>query len=276
MTQIQPIQCPHMAMVYQDTTTTRPNVVPSVNLRVPQPSKGKLIVFDGCDGCGKGSMITVMQAVMDTARSPRPEIIYTKHPGATPFGNEMRRVMFETIGTKNIDPNALELLFWAEHIQKVSTVAVPALSRGAWVVSDRWATTSNRAYSQIRNADATLSDFYNAKFAGPHFDTLFLMYGDPIILLERARKRAKETHQAAKAWNTPEDAVAIQKRFFAYLGADGRTIPVPANGPLTAFERFCAYVGPTLLDQNKWLSFDYDAARIKLMAEHPDDEGYLY
>jgi thymidylate kinase len=243
------------------------------------PPRGKFIVFDGSDGCGKGSMIKILQAALITA-IPEQRPVLTKHPGGSKFGDEIRRIMFETVGTKNIDPDALELLFLADHVDKRRAIA-EYLESGTWVLADRWYTTSNPAYSYVREANQELSDTHYRVYNGVPYDMLFLMHGDAIKLLKRAQERTGSaidgSHQAAKKWNTPERAKVISDRFISLFGQDPRTVLVPADTSQTTLERFHQYVGPALIQQCRGkLRFDRNQILKRLSHQYPREFGRLY
>lgn len=241
-------------------------------------ARGRLIILDGPDGCGKGSMIKVLRAAsVDGIRWPStpPQIHWTKHPGGTSFGEAMRDVMFKTIGTNGIAPAALELLFVADHIQKCEKTVNPALRAGEWVISDRWFTTSNLAYSRIRKVDPTASNFLYHHFYGTPPDDLFLFYGDTTAMLERAQRRTIETHQAHKVWNTPEAARDIQARFLREFGERENTHLIPATQGGTPFSLFRTYVAP-VLHSKYGLAFDHRAILDQLTLNYPAEAGYLY
>ena len=119
--------------------------------------------------------------------------------------------------------------------------------------------------------------FHDRMFDYVPYDTLFLLYGDPAVLLKRAQDRQVELHQAAKKWNTVEKAHEISKKFMDKFGQDPRTVLVPADTPLTSFERFDRYVGPAIIEQSKGtLRFDRNAIVRRLREQYPEGQGSLY
>lgn len=241
------------------------------------PRRGKFIILDGADGCGKGSMLKVISAALGCASVWQPHVT-TKHPGGTLLGNEIRRIMFETVGTKNIDRDALELLFLADHVEKQRHIE-DSLRDGDWVIADRWYTTSNPAYSYVREVDPELSAMHYRRFSGVKHDMLFLMHGDPEVFLARANARTGDAadggHQPAKKWNTPERARLISERFIGLFGADSRTILIQADTPGTVLNLFTSRVGPEIQRRSHiWLN--YGQLREKLARMYPKEGGWLY
>lgn len=198
--------------------TSEPNpVVPSVLDYNRGP--GKFIIFDGVDGSGKGTMAALTFELLKYSGIP---VVSSKHPGGTLFGMALRKVLFESPGTRNIEPEALELLFTADHIHNTKHLVEPCLKAGFWVVADRSYTTTNPVYTQIPK-EKQLPDNLKERYMGPKRDLLFLMDGDPAIFLERANARA-ETHQVAKKWNDLASALKFRTTFMNLYCWDARTV----------------------------------------------------
>lgn len=204
----------------------------------PHNLPGMLIVFEGIDGCGKG---TQLDKLYDDMRAipgwSVDHIMRTKQPGGTAFGDGIRKMMFEGKGTFVIDKVALRLLFQANHVQNVQEVILPALREGKIVLMDRYA-YSDYAYGSAE-APAVLYNSY-AEIAGPQPDLLFHFFGDPAVLLKRAQVREVETHQSKKRWNNVEEQTRIQGVYFdmftpLVLPGPLRQIDVTTAGPEQVF-----------------------------------------
>lgn len=120
-----------------------------------------MISFEGIDGAGKSSQIAATVALL---RENGFEVVQTREPGGTPLGERLRELLLH-------EPMHLEteaLLMFAARREHLALVIEPALARGAWVVSDRFADASY-AYQvggrglDVRKFDAlvdfTLGDF---------------------------------------------------------------------------------------------------------------------
>lgn len=101
-------------------------------------TRGKFITFEGIDGAGKTTQIQALQRFL-TDRGI--EVVRTREPGGTPLGEKIRALLL------NDDMNLMAetLLFFAARSQHITDVIVPALQRGAWVLSDRF-TDATYAY----------------------------------------------------------------------------------------------------------------------------------
>ena len=93
-----------------------------------RPQPGRLIAFEGIDGCGKST-----QAERLAARLGAP---LTFEPGATALGRALRRLVLDR-GDVPIGDRTEALLMAADRAQHVAEVVTPALVAGRWVVSDR-------------------------------------------------------------------------------------------------------------------------------------------
>lgn len=99
--------------------------------------RGKLITFEGIDGAGKS---THLAWVADFLQNQGIEVVVTREPGGTVLGEALRELLLDHRQTMHAETEAL-LMFAArrEHLDKV---ILPALQRGAWVVSDRFTDAS--------------------------------------------------------------------------------------------------------------------------------------
>ena len=101
-------------------------------------NSGKFITFEGIDGAGKSSHIDRVVAVL---RDKGHEVIRTREPGGTELAETLRTLVLN----EEMDALTESLLVFAARRDHLSTVILPALKRGAFVVSDRF-TDSTFAY----------------------------------------------------------------------------------------------------------------------------------
>ncbi len=97
---------------------------------------GFFVALEGGDGAGKSSQLDHLAAWL---REIGHEVVLTREPGATELGAKIREVLLHGEG---MDPRAEALLFAADRAHHVSAVVLPALSRGAVVVTDRYVDSS--------------------------------------------------------------------------------------------------------------------------------------
>ena len=101
------------------------------------PYPGLFIAFEGGDGAGKTSQITLLDAWLRNDRGLT--VVTTREPGATELGSTLRQALLHG---GDIDPHAEALLFAADRAQHVHTLIRPALDRGEIVLTDRYIDSS--------------------------------------------------------------------------------------------------------------------------------------
>lgn len=99
------------------------------------------IVLEGPDCGGKS---TAAAKLVEHLKSQGKEAIYTRHPGATPLGKELRRIIENP--ELSVDGLTRGLLFATDNCAYISSILKPALERGVWVISDRNNFVSSIAY----------------------------------------------------------------------------------------------------------------------------------
>jgi dTMP kinase len=117
--------------------------IPDTGMTVTQRNnmKGKLIVFEGGEGCGKTTQIEqTRQWLADLAIS----VLVTRQPGGTQLGLELRHILLHSQGYA-LDPMSELLLYAADRAQHLAEVVKPALAKGNIVLCDRY-TDSTIAY----------------------------------------------------------------------------------------------------------------------------------
>lgn len=95
------------------------------------PPNTRYIALEGGDGSGKTTLSSALAAQL---RSDGDEVVEVREPGGTPLGEAVREMLLDS---EHVDPWAEVFLFAAQRAQLVREVVAPALSRGAWVISDR-------------------------------------------------------------------------------------------------------------------------------------------
>ena len=98
---------------------------------------GRLISIEGGEGAGKSS---VMAALRDAIAQRGLEVVLTREPGGTDAGEAIRELLLDPGGT--LCAEAELLLMFSARAQLVREVILPALARGAWVLTDRFTDAS--------------------------------------------------------------------------------------------------------------------------------------
>lgn len=120
--------------------------------------KGRLIVLDGIDGCGKSTQLEhLVHWLPKSGLLPDgAALIRTREPGGTALGQAMRRLLLHTSDADVPCPTAELLLYAADRAQHVATLIRPALDRGDWVLSDRFSGSTLAYQGYGRGLDRAL------------------------------------------------------------------------------------------------------------------------
>lgn len=98
-------------------------------------SRGLFVTLEGGEGAGKSTLARTLQADLLAAGH---EVVVTREPGGTPGAEEIRKLLVEgKVDRWSAITEAL--LFYAARSDHVEKTIQPALSRGAIVISDRFA-----------------------------------------------------------------------------------------------------------------------------------------
>lgn len=96
---------------------------------------GLFISLEGMDGAGKSTHIP---AILDVLKQRGVEVVVTREPGGTPLGETLRELLLH----QPMQVETETLLMFAARAEHVHQVILPALARGAIVLSDRFADAS--------------------------------------------------------------------------------------------------------------------------------------
>ena len=109
----------------------------------------RLVTLEGGEGAGKS---TVLAALRDTLSAAGQDVVCTREPGGTPLAEQIRDLLLDP----RHEPPAQEtelLLMFAARAQHVRETVLPALARGAWVLSDRFTDASYAYQGGARGGD---------------------------------------------------------------------------------------------------------------------------
>jgi dTMP kinase len=104
-------------------------------------TRGRFITFEGGEGAGKSTQVRILA---ERLRGAGIEVVATREPGGSP-GAETIRALLVTGDPDRWSAISETLLMYAARRDHIERTIRPALERGAWVISDRFA-DSSRAY----------------------------------------------------------------------------------------------------------------------------------
>lgn len=150
---------------------------------------GKLIVFEGIEGCGKTTQLERSRHWLTTIQEA--DVIPTREPGGTPLGGEIRKLLLHSDDEPIHDRTEL-LLYAADRAQHVEQFLRPHLERGALILCDRY-TDSTIAYQGYgRGLDLNLIDQLNQVATGGLQSDLTIWIDIDVELgFERMKQRGK-------------------------------------------------------------------------------------
>ena len=105
------------------------------------PKHARFLSLEGGEGAGKTTVLKALRAELEAGGS---EVVCTREPGGTPLAEKIRALLLDPAHEPPTAETELLLMF-ASRAQHVAETVLPALARGAWVVSDRF-TDSSYAY----------------------------------------------------------------------------------------------------------------------------------
>lgn len=109
----------------------------------------RLLTLEGGEGAGK---TTVLRALREALLADGFEVVSTREPGGTPLAEQVRALLLDP-AHEPAAPETELLLMFAARAQHVREVVLPALARGAWVVSDRFTDSSYAYQGHARGLD---------------------------------------------------------------------------------------------------------------------------
>ena len=108
----------------------------SVHEPQPAPDRrpGVFLALEGGEGAGKSTQARLLAIWL---RDQGYDVVTTHEPGATKVGMRLRALLLDTAHT-GLSPQAETLMYAADRAEHVQAVIIPALERGAIVVTDRY------------------------------------------------------------------------------------------------------------------------------------------
>jgi dTMP kinase len=138
--------------------------------------RGRFITIEGGEGTGKSTQIARLAAYLQPLVG---EVVRTREPGGSP-GAEAIRALLVNGPPEKWSAQTETLLMFAARRDHVERVIEPALSRGAWVICDRF-TDSTRAYQGAAGgADPALIRALEDHVVGPIVPDLTLILDLPV------------------------------------------------------------------------------------------------
>jgi dTMP kinase len=113
---------------------------------------GRFITFEGGEGTGKSTQASLLAQRL---RALGVGVVLTREPGGSPGAEIIRHVILSG-AAKPFGPHAEAILFAAARDDHIRNTIMPALDRGRWVISDRFADSTRVYQGAIGNVDPDL------------------------------------------------------------------------------------------------------------------------
>lgn len=151
--------------------------------------KGKLLVFEGTDGAGKTTLISMTRQYL-IAQYGEDNVLLEKQPTDLSRKTRLFQKMMYSEHKENIDYRAVQLLTLSDRVQHNHEVIVPALRAGKIVICDRYIYTS--VANMLARGYTHEKWFFEASRGIVKPDIAFLAYVTPEKAIERIRTRPTE------------------------------------------------------------------------------------
>ncbi len=190
--------------------------------------RGRFITLEGGEGVGKSVQARRLEARLAGLGLA---VVRTREPGGSPGAEALREAILSGFAA-GFSPGAQALLFAAARIDHLEKTIVPALARGAWVVSDRFADSTRAYQGAAGNLPPEFIAFLERLTVGPNRPDLTLILDlEPEIGLARATER----RQATPADRFEAEGLAfhetLRRAFLDIAAAEpGRCVVVDAGG----------------------------------------------
>ncbi len=149
-------------------------------------AKSKFITLEGGEGSGKSTQVGLLA---DKLAAAGLEVVRTREPGGSD-GAELIRGLLVSGPTGRWDPVTEALLHYAARREHLTRTVWPALDRGAWVVSDRFADSTEAYQGAGLGVDKAVLTALYQQVVGAFKPDLTLILDIPVeVGLDRANAR---------------------------------------------------------------------------------------
>jgi dTMP kinase len=142
------------------------------------------ISLEGGEAVGKSTQIERLSTRLAELGH---QVLVTREPGGTPLGESIRHLLKHAPEGHGMSSHTELLLFLASRAELVRKVIIPALSRGGWVISDRFLDSTTVYQGAGRKLPQEIVERLNAFAVGPNVPGLTL-----VLDLEPEAARARQ------------------------------------------------------------------------------------
>ncbi len=100
--------------------------------------KGKFITFEGCEGSGKSTQLSLFREYLEKKNI---DYVFTREPGGTEIAEKIREIILD-INNKGMTDECEALLYASSRVQHIKEKILPCLNEGKLVLCDRYIDSS--------------------------------------------------------------------------------------------------------------------------------------
>ena len=158
--------------------------------------KGLFITLEGGEGTGKSTQIKLLHAALVAAGV---DVVTTREPGGTPQAERIRNFVIQR-DAGHFDAVTEALLMMSARREHLVDKIWPAMEKGQWVISDRFAdsTRAMQGYG-MGMPQAEIEKIYNVIAGDFQPDLTFIFDIDPELGLKRSLKQLAATSNKTEA-----------------------------------------------------------------------------
>lgn len=119
-------------------------------------ASNRFISFEGTEGTGKSTQVSLLAKHL---KSKEYDVLSTAEPGGTRIGQQIRELLLEP--ANHMDPLTELLLYHADRVQHIREVIDPALEKGYFVITDRFADSTVAYQGYARGLDLKIISTLN-------------------------------------------------------------------------------------------------------------------
>ena len=154
--------------------------------------KGKFIVIEGIDGCGKTTQIDALSKWLPKSGliNKDSKLITTREPGGSLLGKKLRELILDNNESNKPSSLAELLLYSADRAEHVSKIISPALKNNDWVISDRFSdsTLAYQGYGRNINLEI-IKNIESIVCQGEYPDLTFFLEISPEESISRRKNQ---------------------------------------------------------------------------------------
>jgi dTMP kinase len=158
--------------------------------------KGLFITLEGGEGTGKSTQVKLLHKALQDAGV---DAIMTREPGGTDQAERIRNLLIQR-DAGNFDPLTEALLMMSARREHLVNKIWPAMDKGQWVISDRFADSTRAFQGYGMGLDpAVIEDIYRLIAGNFQPDLTFVFDIDPETGLKRSLKQLNVTTNATES-----------------------------------------------------------------------------